>query len=1851
MSWFWQQQIEYDTNTGMSNIRRHTNWMSPNKIKQCIPDYVVVNDWFLPSKDEMKAMYDNLKVFGVGGFSNSYYWTSSEYNSTSIWRINFTSGSMSRVQKDLDLAHKVRPARVFTKEVDLYDLRDIGPYGGYIFYKDNSGSLYRYFEAAPSDLPSQYEWSNVYYSSANVGYTSIGRGYLNTQNIINQIGHIASAAQQCVDYINDNYNPLLITEHNEPKTSTNKTYLIDNSYLNIYDAELKSAWNNLASAITFDNTYANILSPNSNPYIRKVDTPDLVAYDFNFNIPSGATICGIELKITKSAYGMCDSGITFNADEQWYFDNNITHYTYDRLVTIDLNSGCTRTQQFKNYAKPYSQEIISKTISKNGTFLVSPDGYYVFPAIGIWNSTNETSIYGGETDLWCDIYKLTAEDLNSTGFSIVFGATQHVFKGYEENPTFFNIIQKRNWFATRYINGYDTYNMCYQISKLYDIKVRAFYKEPEPIYNMVYRDDIFTSANTLRTYDTYFKFQKCFNGICYSFAKSTNDIYNISLMTGDGKSLNNMYNEYNIIDKYMSNLYQVDVATTNNIDLTITHFIIDGVALKPGHLVLLLNQTLTQENDIYEVSNNYTLKLTNILLTRKSSWRAIFYVKLGSNAGKEFFLKNEGTQFPIIGEEKTFVEGHTWIIKHNIDYDITACKELVVDSSGNTLSNPCKILFTDYAVARTQKETNDWIPYDIYPNSSTTSNIIINYLDYQYVITNQYGELYYTMSGSSSSNTMYNWSGNTVFIIDPTFYSYSQIGDHIIISFRKYSTDFTDTEIFPTGSIFNYLTTIKNLDSNYLTINGEIPGWFFNEVTENEYTFRVRNLHFCNSSVSYSEINNQFANYLNVSPFGELIHFSSLDDKIRSSVIENSDYFRYFDFTTINISVSGVSAYTFDTKNAYQSYKLKPFLENLGQIPVNMYNESYLLSSQYVIEEMDTNWAFQGHTFTDSYFPIQSSLYKIIPNNKAKLLDFKPFTYIDFGLLYKVGGIPYTPYYFTTNSSRTLIYEVTDEYMLIEKPRIDIGISANTFDLINVSKIQDISDILYDIYLNYPHSHYYKYPDNIYTKICSQYALILKENEFVRNLTTGIIYQEDGIFNFDIFNTEIDENLNNIYDVNLTYKPIELIDVGIDKKTKLPYPLELKDLNIKYIDLLWYTGISHDSIVFDELTYHLNTTFVNNELYVNIKYQGIYDFAGNTTNVLYNSNEYLRNDATLVFDANTLVEKDLLYTYFIASPTATVYSYIKDIKIDDYNNKYYIYHTGRDNFSSYLLFANPSATTDAITKIDSDSITSSIYQSHVLMYNEQNEIITAITYKSANATETCVIQDHVTVQNKHYDFVSADINYYTKYNNDGLNNILLDTYYNKKTCAIIAYEQDYKTILWYKKFFASQTNIQDTDTINSYTSNDTSLKIIKDDTNSYLYVSNRIPASNMLKSVSNDGSISTCIVTNNNYNYISLLKISTNGLYNWGKAIYTMDFNSPTDTNHFVKKMLYYEDNVYMLIKAQGRLLYEGVEYGVNNSVVYNDWYLPSWDELTLMYNNLHLSGIGYFNDDILSGTTPSYWSSSEYPASPSNFALRRQFLSGYSGITSKSSNLKMLIRPIRNFTSDLNYNIGDIGPSTGWIFYKVDNLNGTYTYYEVAPNDLNGSYAWSNVTNLSVGTSTSVGSGLANTNAIIAQPGHTTSAAYLASQYSIEVFNNNWNIFVFSFTKDGNLNWVKTLGGNNQDYATDMIVYDGLYGKYLLVSGYYNQSTVLDNNILYCQNTGSYMVKLNMLNGSVVGIKNKTCTEEIYINSMNIVNDSVYISGYYKGSAYFGGNRYPDNFKTTPKYSVFVEEIKINSF
>ena len=69
------------------------------------------NDWFLPSRDELDLMYQNLKKNGVGGFSDDWYWSSSEYGIANACYQHF--GKNRQYYKYKNYINLVRAVRAF----------------------------------------------------------------------------------------------------------------------------------------------------------------------------------------------------------------------------------------------------------------------------------------------------------------------------------------------------------------------------------------------------------------------------------------------------------------------------------------------------------------------------------------------------------------------------------------------------------------------------------------------------------------------------------------------------------------------------------------------------------------------------------------------------------------------------------------------------------------------------------------------------------------------------------------------------------------------------------------------------------------------------------------------------------------------------------------------------------------------------------------------------------------------------------------------------------------------------------------------------------------------------------------------------------------------------------------------------------------------------------------------------------------------------------------------------------------------------------------------------------------------------------------------------------------------------------------------------------------------------------------------------------------------------------------------------------------------------------------------------------------------------------------------------------
>ncbi|MBA2484274.1 MAG: DUF1566 domain-containing protein [Nitrosomonas sp.] len=72
---------------------------------------ICYSDWYLPSKNELNLLYENLFSGGVGGFANALYWSSTEARNELAWNQNFLFGLQNGNKKNERF--RVRAIRVF----------------------------------------------------------------------------------------------------------------------------------------------------------------------------------------------------------------------------------------------------------------------------------------------------------------------------------------------------------------------------------------------------------------------------------------------------------------------------------------------------------------------------------------------------------------------------------------------------------------------------------------------------------------------------------------------------------------------------------------------------------------------------------------------------------------------------------------------------------------------------------------------------------------------------------------------------------------------------------------------------------------------------------------------------------------------------------------------------------------------------------------------------------------------------------------------------------------------------------------------------------------------------------------------------------------------------------------------------------------------------------------------------------------------------------------------------------------------------------------------------------------------------------------------------------------------------------------------------------------------------------------------------------------------------------------------------------------------------------------------------------------------------------------------------------
>jgi hypothetical protein len=636
--------------------------------------------------------------------------------------------------------------------------------------------------------------------------------------------------------------------------------------------------------------------------------------------------------------------------------------------------------------------------------------------------------------------------------------------------------------------------------------------------------------------DVYFKYQKCISGITYQYCLDILDVYKRGIMVGDYYYTYLMYNENDIINEFMDNFTYVDIYSVDNVDLTKKYVTLNNKPLKSSHRIILLGQTDSTENGIYTFDINGSMVRATDLDTTGQTFRYGVNVRLDNNQNVEFFLMNSGmtNHFPTTYEEKTFTSGHTFIIKNIFSYNI--------NETGSTSDVIPRLWFTDYEFARVLNKYNASLYNSIGSVSMPTASIVIMY-NSGYT-TFDIGASFVDYKGGFN---YHNDSGKTYLDAGATFASNSDVNDYlqIIMSGNTYLVDASGV----TGSTEKYAdfySIIKDISGGYIILNEYIP----DDVLSGMTYLDILNMNKLSSGdwdKSIDILNNHY--YAKFYTF----HQGS-SQLVVSATTSNYDY--YFDYDGIYFYFDG-SQKNFQSDNRYIDYIL---YDHLNIIDSSTFDSSFDFGSGYTMTSFTTAYTYliDDPSYPQTIVDLDSP-FKVTPTTASDMDYFYNHTEVHVNTDY-----------------RSYIIDMGDDYFIIEKPT---GLTSSITSISTDYSLTGISSALYDVYKNidiYESGKYYNEKDDGERKnICSAYNDIISNNEYIMKYTTGTITpNEDNKYILKLYNyrnsgnTELSGNTMEYTDwyydndPNLRLYPADLLDVGIDKQTKMPIPIETSNLLI-----------------------------------------------------------------------------------------------------------------------------------------------------------------------------------------------------------------------------------------------------------------------------------------------------------------------------------------------------------------------------------------------------------------------------------------------------------------------------------------------------------------------------------------------------------------------------------------------------------------------------------------------------------------------------------------------------------------
>lgn len=422
----------------------------------------------------------------------------------------------------------------------------------------------------------------------------------------------------------------------------------------------------------------------------------------------------------------------------------------------------------------------------------------------------------------------------------------------------------------------------------------------------------------------------------------------------------------------------------------------------------------------------------------------------------------------------------SYIVKNKLDYNST--------NNGELSSEPYRILFTDYDLARKVQSRNseNYNSVLLTEDLSSITELKLNHIKSEYTIRLSDNVIFNNIS--NETNIIYNDDNNYEYMVDDI--SKYNIGDTIEISFykneiksininyrhnggigemwylsgttinnryvnvidtsttymtsdNKYTTQYEysgttsqNNQLIPINKIKNYDTPIIRLKTtvigkgdNKITVNNNLEKYIYKNLIIPAYNINYQIINLNTSSKDYPSL----CDKIKKSPFGDNFkcRLKNINQELEIIPIKNIKNI-YFDYNVFEIEL-GTNTYNFSTECLYNNYNLKDFLSQFGYSGnTSIYNDFNASVVPFVYNGIDQQIELELVNIDDS-------------------IHFKNHTFINIH---------------TSNGDyKCLLININDGVIILLSP---LNLDNNTIisSISNLHTIEDISNMLNECYYN-----------------------------------------------------------------------------------------------------------------------------------------------------------------------------------------------------------------------------------------------------------------------------------------------------------------------------------------------------------------------------------------------------------------------------------------------------------------------------------------------------------------------------------------------------------------------------------------------------------------------------------------------------------------------------------------------------------------------------------------------------------------------------------------------------------------